>query len=96
MTDRPEMTRRAGVPARRVGELLELPVLLLAGPDGEKTADGEETVEAVLLLTPAGAEVLHTQLCRLLDGHTAPADAPVCRYRTPAEALAVAMRRGIR
>lgn len=95
------MTRRAGVPARRVGELLELPVLLLAGPDGEEAADGEnpgggEPVEAVLLLTPAGAEVLHTQLCRLLDGHKAPADAPVCRYRTPAEALAVAMRRGIR
>ncbi|MFI9463733.1 hypothetical protein [Streptomyces xiamenensis] len=91
MTERQEMTRRPGVPARRVGDLIEVPVYVLLGEE-----DGDEPTEAVLLLPAAAAEVLHTQLCRLLDGERPAADAPVCRFATPAAALAAkAVRRGI-
>ncbi|WP_432051849.1 hypothetical protein [Streptomyces xiamenensis] len=70
--------------------MIELPVFLLSGEGGDAPAEG------VLLLPTAAAEVLHTQLCRLLDQERAPADAPVCRFATPAAALAAkAARRGI-
>jgi hypothetical protein len=34
-------------------------------------------------MSPAEAEHLHADLCRALDGHQAPADAPHCRQPLP-------------
>ncbi|MDO0933821.1 hypothetical protein QQY66_19810 [Streptomyces sp. DG2A-72] len=37
--------------------------------------------DAELTLTPVDAEHLHAALCRALDAHPAPANAPGCRTR---------------
>ncbi|MCX4905450.1 hypothetical protein [Streptomyces sp. NBC_00878] len=40
---------------------------------------GEQATEAELLLSLVEAEHLHASLCRALDGHPVPRDAPDCR-----------------
>ncbi|MGW0844888.1 hypothetical protein ACWD26_33100 [Streptomyces sp. NPDC002787] len=41
--------------------------------------DGESPTDVELALSRVDAEHLHAALCRDLDGHPAPADAPDCR-----------------
>lgn len=41
--------------------------------------NGEHATDAELVLSLVEAEHLHASLCRALDGHPAPRDAPDCR-----------------
>ncbi len=78
-----EIERTPGSRVRRTdGDRLAVPLRL--------SRNGEHATDAVLTLSVVEAEHLHAALCRALDGHPAPANAPDCRTgRTgvvPAEA----------
>lgn len=51
--------------------------------------DGRHIADIELVMSPAEAEHLHASLCRALDGHPAPADAPYCRQPLPKSATQV-------
>jgi hypothetical protein len=49
------------------------------------TDDGATVAEAPMELSPAEAEILHAQLCRVLDGQPVPKNAPECRHAIQGE-----------
>lgn len=49
--------------------------------------NGEHTTDAELVLSLVEAEHLHASLCRALDGHPVPRDAPDCREAVEAAAV---------